>query len=399
LSPIQVAVIGQGYVGLPLALAASESGFKVFGIDTDESRIKKLSDGISENEVISKDKLEKQIKSGNYVPVTSYECITHCDIVIICVPTPLTSSNKPDSSFVLTAAKMISKFVRDKTLVVLESTVSPGFTRDSFAKSLDNFDSEGNKGVDVAFSPERIDPLNRDWDVYNTPKIVAGLTKDASWRAVNFYSQFIKDVVEVESVEVAEIAKLLENSFRLINISFINELAIFCNGFGVDVLKVIQAAATKPFGFMSFYPSLGAGGHCIPVDPVYLLTKSKEIGLPIRSVELALKVNAEMPNYTVERAEKFLNTLIDKKVLVIGVSYKPNVSDVRETPVSELISGLESKGAIVYWHDDLVKKWNNSVSVELSSDFDLAIIATLHDHVNLNKLKNVPIINTRSSAS
>ena len=397
MNPIQVAVIGQGYVGLPLALAASESGFKVFGIDNNESRINKLSSGISDIEGISTDKLQKQIDTGNYVPVTSYECVKQCDVVIICVPTPLTSDNLPDPSFVVNVAKTISKLLPENSLVVLESTVSPGFTRSVLFKTLEEFKTAGTRVINVAFSPERIDPINRDWDIYNTPKILAGFTKDASRLAMNFYSQFIKDVVEVESIEVAETAKLLENSFRLVNISFINELAIFCHGFGIDVSEVIKAAATKPFGFMPFYPSLGAGGHCIPIDPAYLLRKSEEIGLPIRSVELALEINREMPNYTVARAEKFLNSLVGKKILVIGVSYKSNVSDVRETPVGELIAGLESKGALVYWHDNLVKKWNDSVSVELSSDYDLAVIATLHDYVDLSKLGNVPIINTKDS--
>jgi UDP-N-acetyl-D-glucosamine dehydrogenase len=397
LNTTQVAVIGQGYVGLPLAIAAAESGFRVFGIDTNESRIKKLSSGISDIEGIPTDKLQKQIGAGNYVPVTSYECIKHCDVVIICVPTPLTSDYLPDTSFVASVAKTISKLIPENSLVILESTVSPGFTRSVLVRALEEFKTLDTRVIHVAFSPERIDPLNGDWDIYNTPKILAGLTKEASRMAMNFYSQFIKDIVEVESIEVAETAKLLENSFRLVNISFINELAIFCNGFGIDVSEVIKAASTKPFGFMPFYPSLGAGGHCIPVDPAYLLSKSEEIGLPIRSVELALKINAAMPSYTISRAEKFLDTLVGRKILVIGVSYKSNVSDVRETPVSTLISGLESKGAKVYWHDDLVKEWNGSVSVKLSPNFDLAIIATLHDNVDLSKLENVPVINTKDS--
>lgn len=393
----QVAVIGQGYVGLPLALAAAKSGFRVFGIDIDEVKIKRLSNGISDIEGISTDILQQQIKLGNYVPVMSYEYINQCDFVIICVPTPLTESNLPDSSFVINAAQSLSKFLRDGSLIILESTVSPGFTRNVLAKTLEEFKSLDTEVIHVAFSPERIDPANRDWGIYNTPKILAGLTKEASRLALSFYSQFIKDVVEVESTEVAETAKLLENSFRLVNISFINELAIFCHGLGIDISKVIKAAATKPFGFMPFYPSLGAGGHCIPIDPAYLLSKSQEIGLPIKSVELALKINMEMPNFTIARAEKFLHTLVGKKILVIGVSYKSNVSDVRMTPVSKLISGLKSKGAVVFWHDSLVKKWRSSVSVELSSDYDLAIIATLHDEIDLRKLGNVPIINTKDS--
>jgi UDP-N-acetyl-D-glucosamine dehydrogenase len=223
------------------------------------------------------------------------------------------------------------------------------------------------------------------------------LSAKAGIIAKDFYEKFIDKVVLVDSLEVAETAKLLENSFRLINISFINELSIFCNKLGVDINEVIEAADTKPYGFMPFYPSIGVGGHCIPVDPIYLATKAKEIGSPTEFIDLASRVNHEMPGYFVGRAEEILGDLKDKRVLVVGVSYKPNVADVRETPVKDLIKGLLDQGANVSWHDELVKKWEGSESVALSSDYDLAILATPHNGVDLSKLGNTPILNTRSS--
>ena len=254
-----------------------------------------------------------------------------------------------------------------------------------------------SKDFYLAFSPERIDPQNKTWNLKNTPKIVAGLNLEARNLAKEFYLNFIDEVIECESLEVAETAKLLENSFRLVNISFINEISIFCQRLGIDVNNVINAAASKPYGFMPFYPSVGVGGHCIPVDPVYLANKADQIGIETRFIDLAVQINKEMPGYFVGRAEEKLGGLKGKKVLVVGVSYKPNVADVRETPVKDLIKGLLDKGANVSWHDELVKKWEGSESVALSGAYDLAILATPHDGVDLSKLGNTPILNTRSS--
>jgi UDP-N-acetyl-D-glucosamine dehydrogenase len=281
--------------------------------------------------------------------------------------------------------------------VIIESTVAPGTTRNIVVKILEQESGLESNDFLVAFSPERIDPSSKKWNVKNTPKLVAGLNNEATKQAVNFYSKFIDNIVVCESIEVAETAKLLENSFRLINISFINELSIFCSKLGISVNEVINAASTKPYGFMPFYPSIGVGGHCIPVDPIYLSDKAHEIGVPARFINLANEINQEMPGYFVGRAEEKLGEIKNKKVLVVGVSYKPNVSDIRETPVEALILGLKQKGAKVSWHDDLVKEWNAEKSVALSSDFDLAIIATPHDYLDLTKLGNVPILNTRGS--
>lgn len=249
----------------------------------------------------------------------------------------------------------------------------------------------------LAFSPERIDPGNSKWNIKTTPKLLAGLSVKASQLAFEYYSQFINTVINFESVEVVETAKLLENSFRLVNISLINEISIFCNKLGIDVNSVIDAASTKPHGFMKFYPGIGAGGHCIPVDPLYLLQKSEEVGSPISLIGLSDKINEKMPHYFVEIADRKLGGLNGKKIIVVGVSYKPNVSDCRETPVKVLIQELKSRGSMVSWHDDLVNEWNDQKSTKLSSDFDLAILATVHDYVDLEDLGEVPVLDTRNS--
>jgi UDP-N-acetyl-D-glucosamine dehydrogenase len=391
-----ISVIGLGYVGLPLAIEAANNGYIVKGIDTDEVKIQLISNGKSPVEDI----LEVDIQSviHNKLSVSSnYEGIKDSSIVIICVPTPLSNKRKPDLTFIDKAVDGFAKYLKKSTLVILESTVQPGTTRDYLIPLIVKNADLSEKDFEIAYSPERIDPRNKKWKLNNTPKIVAGLTPDATKRARDFYSKFVDNIVECESPEIAELAKLLENTFRYINISFINEFSIFCNKFGVDINQVIDAAATKPYGFMPFYPSVGVGGHCIPVDPLYLSEKSREIGVSSKFIDLADQVNTNMPKYFVDRARKRIDGLSDKKVLVVGISYKPNVADVRETPVGALITGLRQEGAQVFWHDDLVKEWNGEKSSSLSENYDLAIIATSHDNLELGLLGDTPIINTRSS--
>jgi len=392
-----VSVIGQGYVGLPLALAAANAGFQVEGIDTDIAKVKNLNSGISHIEDVDSKIVSKLVLARQYHALVDFTNVGKSEIVLICVPTPLDSSGNPNLSFLLEATRNIGKYLKKGSLVILESTVAPETTRNIIVPILEEESQLTREEFYVAFSPERIDPQNTTWNVKNTPKLVAGLTKEARVKAVEFYSKFIDKIMECNSIEVAEMAKLLENSFRLVNISFINEISIICQKLRVDVTDVINAAATKPYGFMPFYPSIGVGGHCIPVDPIYLSDKAREIGAPTRFIDLADQINKEMPGYFVTRAEEKFGALTGKKVLVIGVSYKPNVADVRETPVEALILGLKNKGAKVTWHDDLVKEWNGDKSVALSSDFDLAILATPHDYLDLSILGDVPILNTRSS--
>ena len=392
-----VSIIGLGYVGLPLAVAVAKSGFEVVGIDSDEKKVIDINNGQSLVEDIEDFELSDLIKSGRFKAETSYSSVMHADIVVICVPTPLLQNHLPDLSFLTAALNSIKGKLMADALLILESTVAPGTTRDFLAPLLGFDFRQPSKNFMVAYSPERIDPRNPKWKIKNTPKIVAGLTENSKIKASNFYSTFIDDVVICDSVEIAETAKLLENTFRFINISFINELSIFCQKLGIDVSEVIKAAATKPYGFMPFYPSIGVGGHCIPVDPLYLSNKAEEIGAPTRFIDLADQINQEMPGYFVGRAEEKLGGLKNKRVLVVGVSYKPNVADVRETPVSALINGLREKGAQVSWHDDLVKEWNDEKSVDLKPGFDLAIIATPHTYMELTKLGDTPILDTRGS--
>ena len=393
----QISVIGQGYVGLPLALAACGAGYTVVGIDNNAIKIKKLQSGDSGIEDVRSINITNYLKSDKYKPTLEYSEVSNSSIILICVPTPLTENNSIDLSAIEGAAKEVSKYLNKNSLVILESTVGPGTTRDFLVPILERGSGLSKEDFYVAFSPERIDPLNKVWNINNTPKIVAGLTEKSKVMAIDFYSKFIDTVIPVASLEVAETAKLLENSFRLVNISFINEVSIFCQKLGIDINDVINAAATKPYGFMPFNPSVGVGGHCIPVDPVYLANKADQIGIETRFIDLAVQINKEMPGYFVGRAEEKLGGLKGKKVLVVGVSYKPNVADVRETPVDVLVKGLSERGAEVSWHDDLVKEWNGKKSVPLSNNFDLAILATPHDYIDLKKLGSVPILDTRSS--
>ena len=393
----KIVVIGQGYVGLPLAIAAYEAGYQVTGIDNKLEKITALNQGISGIEDLSNTKLKEALYSGRYKATDQINVIKESDVILVCVPTPLTVDHKPDLKYLLNAIESIAYNLKPGALIIVESTVEPGTTRSIVLPKIEKISGLSSDKFLLAFSPERIDPTNKNWGVKNTPKLVAGLTDGAQQKAIEFYSKFIDTIVPCESLEIAETAKLLENTFRLINISFINELAIFCQKLNIDINQVIKAAATKPYGFMPFYPSIGVGGHCIPVDPLYLANKAREIGAPTRFIDLADQINQEIPDYFVGRAEEKLGGLKGKKILVVGVSYKPNVADIRETPVEALILGLKQKGAQISWHDDLVKEWNGEKSVPLSSDFDLAIIATPHDYLDLTRLGNVPILNTRGS--
>lgn len=386
---MKIAVVGQGYVGLPVAIAAAEAGHDVVGIDIDLEKVAWLNSGKSPIGDLT-DSVIAGVGS-KYEASSTFEGIDTANVVIICVPTPLDSSHKPDLTFLVSACESIANHMRAGVLVILESTVSPGSTRGIVMSTLDK------SGVEylLAYSPERIDPANKQWNVKNTPKLVAGITDVATVRALEFYRSFVADVTTGSSVEVIETAKLLENSFRLINISFINEIAEFCARMGIDVREVIDAAATKPYGFMPFYPGAGVGGHCIPVDPSYLVAKAREIGAPTRFIDLANEVNLSMPSYFVGVAAGILGGLTGKKILVVGVAYKPDVSDVRETPALQLIRLLREAGAVVAWHDDLVGMWNSEHSVTLSSGYDLAVLVNPHTGTDLTLLGSTPVLNTR----
>ncbi len=394
---MKVSIIGQGYVGLPLAISCAQAGFDVTGIDLNVEKVSQLNKFKSIVEDVSDAELKAVSESGKYKATSDYAIDSSTEIICICVPTPLGSNHQSDLDILKAATKDVGKSLKAGMLVIIESTIQPGTTRDVVVPILEKESGLGRDQFLVAYSPERIDPMNKKFTIKNTPKLVAGLTPEAAVKAKEFYSKFIDQVDVCDSLEVAETAKLLENSFRLVNISFINELAMFCQKIGIEVNDVIKAASTKPYGFMPFYPSVGVGGHCIPVDPLYLAEAARAVGAPSRFIELADEINLGMPTYFVGRASEMLGGLKDKKVLVIGVSYKPNVADVRETPVEALIGGLKKSGAVVSWHDDLVKSWNGESSVALGSGFDLAILATPHDYLDLSLLGNVPVLNTRGS--
>ena len=394
---MKITVVGQGYVGLPLAIAAVNAGYTVYGLDNNEEKINSLSNGISIIEDLIDDVIKESIDSKRYLPTTDKGVVADSEIILICLPTPLSLDHKPDLAALTSAITTVGKNLKAGTLVIVESTIEPGTCRNVLLPILIEESGLGVSDFELAYSPERIDPTNKKWSINNTPKLVAGLTDSAADKAEVFYGKFISTVTRCSSLEIAETAKLLENSFRLVNISFVNELAIFCQKIGVDINEVISAAATKPYGFMPFYPSVGVGGHCIPVDPIYLAHASKAVGATSRFIELADQINQEMPGYFVGRAEEKLGGLQNKSVLVVGVSYKPNVADVRESPVEALIAGLKQKGALVAWHDELVKEWNSERSVALSNKYDLAILATPHAYLDLTKLGDVPILNTRGS--
>ena len=388
---MKVSILGQGYVGLPLAIAASNAGHHVVGIDSQIELVKKLNSGLSPIMDTSDVELARALESTNYSATSNFEVIKESEIIIICVPTPLDTLRKPDLAPLKGALECIANYLKPGTLIINESTVSPGTTRGLIKETLDK------TGVpyELAYSPERIDPANKKWTVTNTPKMVAGLTPEAAQRACAFYKTFIDSVTIGSSLEVIETAKLLENSFRLVNISFINEIAQFCAAMNIDVREVVDAAATKPYGFMPFYPGAGVGGHCIPVDPSYLVSKAQEIGAPTRFIDLANELNRSLASYFTGVASGILGGLTGKKILIVGVAYKPEVADVRETPAEALIHELRAKGAKVSWHDELVQDWNGEKSVGLSSDFDLAILVNPHSNTNMSALGSTRILNTR----
>jgi nucleotide sugar dehydrogenase len=394
---MKVTVVGLGYVGLPLAVAACNAGFTVYGLDNDRQKVAKLNSGKTFIEDLSDEKIKNVIKSRNFIPTIDPNVISESKIVLICVPTPLNKSRQPDLTSVIDASITVGKNLKIGSLVIVESTIEPRTCRETILPIL--IEESGLKmgEFELAYSPERIDPTNKEWGITNTAKLVAGMTNNASEKAFEFYNKFIDLVIKCSSIEIAETAKLLENSFRFINISFINELAIYCHKNNIDIVEVISAASTKPYGFMPFYPGLGIGGHCIPVDPIYLANSMNATGVPSRFIDLAVQVNKEIPDYFISRAKEILGEFKNKRVLVVGISYKPNVSDVRESPSIVLIGKLVQNGAQVFWHDDVVKEWNGELSTPLSSDFDLVILTTPHEYLDLTKLGEVPILNTRGS--
>ena len=353
------AVIGLGYVGLPLALEIASAGFKVVGIDLDQNKIATLKDGKSYIGDVS-DKIYSRSDENEAVltPTSDFNALRDVDSVSICVPTPLSKSRDPDISFILSATKQIRKYLHAGQLIVLESTTYPGTTAELVLPELESSGLRVGKDFFLAFSPERIDPGNTVFNTRNTPKIVGGITAQCTEIARVFYSQFIERVIPVSSTKCAEMVKLLENTFRSVNIGMVNELALMCDVLGVDVYEVIDAAATKPFGFIPFYPGPGLGGHCIPIDPHYLAWKLKALNFQARFIGLAAEINGMMPAVVTtmvgEGLNRFSKSIRGSKVLVLGVAYKKNVSDCRESPALDVMRMLIEKGAVLSYNDPFV---------------------------------------------
>ena len=355
----RVAILGLGYVGLPLAVVFAEAGFNVTGIDPDAGKVDSLKGGISYIPDVKTETVAKLVKSGHLSATTDFSALKEMDAVSICVPTPLRQTGDPDMSFIISAADELSKYMHKGMVVVLQSTTYPGTTRELLLPKL-GIDNNLKVGEDffLAFSPERVDPGRVDFTTKNTPKVMGGITEACGEVATAWYEGAIDVLHRVSSAEAAEMAKLLENTFRMINIGLVNELAMMCERLGVDVWEVIDAAATKPFGFMKFTPGPGLGGHCIPIDPLYLSWKMKSFNYNARFIELASEINTNMPRYVVERIMDALNdkskALKGSKILILGVAYKPDVSDVRESPALDVIGLLQNKGAKVEYHDPYI---------------------------------------------
>jgi len=381
---MKVAIIGQGYVGLTIAAFASKQ-HQVIGFDNNYENVSRLNQGTSHIEGVDSKDLVAAIAKGSYKATTNSSDISDAEIVVIAVPTPLTKDRKPDLSFIDSACKAIGSALKRPALIINESTSFPGTLRDHIKPLVEKY-SEKKLDHLYAISPERVDPGRTDWNQKNTPRLFAGLTQKASEQTREFYSTFCENLVEVSSPEVAEAAKLFENTFRQVNIALVNEFAEIAHALGISVHETLDAANTKPYGFMKFNPSAGVGGHCIPVDPSYLAYKAAEKGVPATFIERANEVNLEMPKYIVERvAADHRGSLKGKRVQVVGVAYKPNVADVRETPAELVIDELEAQGALVTWHDPIVRTWRNSESSDLGGA-EIAIIVTLHDVMAVAKV-------------
>lgn len=411
-----IGVVGLGYVGLPLALAAAECGFKVIGFDIDETKVRKLESGHSYIGAVPDDRLQAALSDGRFSSTADFSALPECDVVSICVPTPLTKQREPDLSFIVETAQQIARHLRRDQLIVLESTTFPGTTDEIVKPILEDGGLRSGRDFFLGYSPEREDPGNADFSTRSTPKVVAGDGPAAAQLVASFYGSFVDRVVPVSTVKVAEVVKLTENIFRAVNIALVNELKVVYGAMGIDMWEVIEAAKTKPFGYMPFYPGPGLGGHCIPIDPFYLTWKSREFDISTRFIELAGEINTAMPAHVVNTLATALDQrlglpLSQASVLIIGVAYKKNVSDVRESPALKIIELLEGKVADIAYHDPYVARIPktrkhpalvDTPHIKLSRDsiaaYDAVVIVTDHDDIDYGLLANHSrlIIDTRN---
>jgi UDP-N-acetyl-D-glucosamine dehydrogenase len=395
-----LAIIGQGYVGLPLAMAAVDAGWTVIGVDNFDAKVSQINFGSSPVEDISDEQLQSAIAKGKYKATTEFSAVAAATVIAICVPTPLDDKREPDLSLLCSAARAIAPYVSNETLVVSESTSYPGTLRNVIVPILFELKPKESQKLFFASAPERVDPGNVSWNQKNTPRLVGGIDNESEKRALEFYQSICDAVVTVSTPEVAEAAKLLENTFRLVNIALVNEFTQLCFANDINVHEVIDAAGTKPYGFMPFRPGVGVGGHCIPVDPLYLTWWARQNGSSAAFVESADSINHQMPRYVAERAIGMIDIKVNRpRVLILGVAYKPGVRDVRETPVSELRNALVSQGVEVAWHDPLVPIWEGTIQVDLDWDCDVAILATKQPGIDVTQLidKGVRILDCTNS--
>ncbi len=412
----QVGILGLGYVGLPLAAAFAQAGLNVIGVDPAPRKAELINQGVSYIPDVPTEQVALLVKMGKLRATTDFSVLRDVDAVSICVPTPLRKTGDPDLSFILSATEELSKYVHPGMVIVLESTTYPGTTREILLPKLSE-GGDGNQKLKVgedfflAFSPERVDPGRKDWTTTNTPKVMGGITPDCTEVAAALYNQAVQTVIQVSSTEVAEMAKLLENTFRMVNIGLVNEMAMMCDRLKVDVWEVIRAAATKPFGFMKFLPGPGLGGHCIPIDPLYLSWKLRSLNYTAKFIELASEINTNMPRYVVGKTQDALNehqkSIKGSRILVLGAAYKPDIDDIRESPALDVISLLIEKGAEVCYHDPYIPQLEED-GLELTSVMDLmdevekadcVVIVTNHAVYDYNTIheKAKLIVDTRNA--
>ena len=388
---MRVAIIGQGYVGLTITEGALMAGHQVVGIDKSAAVISSLKSGKSHIEGVSDAVIANGVSSGALQVSETFSQAAGADVIVIAVPTPLNEKGSADLSLLISAAKSLGEVLKSPKLIINESTSYPGTLR-KVIKPL--IDGGSNQSHLYAISPERVDPGNKSYGVKNTPRVVGGLSDQARDAAVAFYKTFCDEVVPVSSAEVAEAAKLFENTFRFINIGLVNEFAEIMSAMGIPADEVLKAAGSKPYGFMPFHPNVGIGGHCIPVDPIYLQERAREFGITSKYIALSEEINLRMPKYVAKRLMDESGDIKGKKVLVVGVSYKADISDTRESPAQPFIESLREFGAKVSWHDPLVSSWNGESSSSVSGAYDLAVVLVAHSNLSMSGWKGGPIFTT-----
>ena len=388
---MRVAIVGQGYVGLTITAGALLAGHQVIGIDKSLMVVEGLKSGRSHIEGISDEVIANGINSGTLEVSDAYAPASEADVLVIAVPTPLDAKGSVDLSLLISAAKSLGEVLATPKLIISESTSFPGTLRELIKPLIDGGSGQSHL---YAISPERVDPGNKSYGVKNTPRVVGGLSDQARDAAIDFYKSFCDEVVPVLSAEVAEAAKLFENTFRFINIGLVNEFAEIMSAMGIPADDVLKAAGSKPYGFMPFHPNVGIGGHCIPVDPIYLQERAKEFGVTSKYIALSEEINHRMPKYVAKRLVDEYGDIKGKKVLVVGVSYKADISDTRESPAQPFIESLKEFGAEVSWHDPLVSSWNAQSSSSVAGEYDLAVVLVAHSNLSMSGWKGGPIFTT-----